>query len=146
MGNTNEVLGWNPNDQLRRPKHTFSKDVKSSFLIMIKSVHTPQVLFGFSSYFAILFIKSESYFIGQVDFLELPETPEITENFTKVAKYLANFKKVLIMFRKNLTSKSSKNKISRGFRVSEYALLQKMKTRKCRKSTESFLNQKSTKC
>ena len=45
------------------------------------------------------------------------------------------------MFRKNLTSKSSNNKIIRGFRIFEYALWQKTKTRKCRKSTESFLNE-----
>ena len=47
------------------------------------------------------------------------------------------------MFGKNLTSKSSNNKIFCGFRVFEYALWQKTKTRKCRKSTESFLNQKA---
>ena len=47
------------------------------------------------------------------------------------------------MFGKNLTSKSSKNKIFRGFRLFEYALWQKTKTRKRRKSTESFLNQKA---
>ena len=40
------------------------------------------------------------------------------------------------MFGKNLTSKSSKNKIFRGFRVFVYGLWQKAKTRKCRKSTE----------
>ena len=34
-------------------------------------------------------------------------------------------------------------KIFRGFQVFEYALWQKSKTRKCRKSTESFLNQKT---
>ena len=50
------------------------------------------------------------------------------------------------MFGKNVTSKSSKNKIFRGFRVFEYALWQKAKTRTCRKSPESFLNQKSTQC
>ena len=33
--------------------------------------------------------------------------------------------------------------IFRGFRVFEYALWQKTKTRKCRKSTEIFLNKKS---
>ena len=33
-------------------------------------------------------------------------------------------------------------KIFRGFRITEYALWQKTKTRKLRKSTESFLNQK----
>ena len=32
--------------------------------------------------------------------------------------------------------------IFRGFQVFEYALWLKMKTRKCQKSTESFLNQK----
>ena len=48
------------------------------------------------------------------------------------------------MFGKNLTSKSSKNKIFHGFRVFEYVLWQKTKTRKCRKSTESFLNKKAT--
>ena len=47
------------------------------------------------------------------------------------------------MFDKNLTSKSSKYKIFRGFRVFEYALWQKTKTLECRKSTESFLNQKT---
>ena len=41
-----------------------------------------------------------------------------------------------------LGKKSSKNKIFRRFRVLEYALWQKTKTWKCRKSTESFLNQK----
>ena len=45
---------------------------------------------------------------------------------------------------KNLTSKSSKNNIFRGFRVFQYALWQKAKTRKRRKSTESFLIPKST--
>ena len=38
---------------------------------------------------------------GQVDSLELPETPEIeemTENFTKVTKYLAKFKETLINY------------------------------------------------
>ena len=39
------------------------------------------------------------------------------------------------MFGKNLTPKRSKNKVFRGFRVFQY-----------RKSTESFLNQKSTQC
>ena len=48
------------------------------------------------------------------------------------------------MFGKNLTSKSSKNKIFRGFRVFQCALWQKTKTWKCRKSTESFLIPKST--
>ena len=33
-------------------------------------------------------------------------------------------------------------KIFRGFCIFEYGLRQKVKTRKCRKSTESFLNQK----
>ena len=87
---------------------------------------------------------------GQVDSPELPETPEITEmtkNFTKFTKYLIKFKEILInMFGKNLTSKSNKNKIFRRFRIFEYVLWQKTKTRKCRKSTESFLNQKSTQC
>ena len=41
------------------------------------------------------------------------------------------------------TSKNELLKIFRGFRVFEYALWQKTKTRKCRKSTESFLNQKA---
>ena len=41
------------------------------------------------------------------------------------------------------TSKNELMKIFRGFRVFEYALWQKTKTRKCRKSTESFLNQKT---
>ena len=39
------------------------------------------------------------------------------------------------MFGKNLTSKSSKNKFFRGFRVFQY-----------RKSTASFVNQKNTQC
>ena len=47
------------------------------------------------------------------------------------------------MFGKNLTSKSSKNKIFRRFCVFEYVLWQQMKTRKCRKSSESFLNKKT---
>ena len=45
------------------------------------------------------------------------------------------------MFGKNLTSKVSKNKTFLEFRVFEYALWQKTKTRKCWKSTEDFLNQ-----
>ena len=49
------------------------------------------------------------------------------------------------MFEKSLTSKSSKNKISRGFRVSEYVLWQKMKTRNAG-NKQSFLNRKSTQC
>ena len=44
--------------------------------------------------------------------------------------------------KKHVTSKSSKNKIFRGFRLFEYDLWQKTKTRKCWRSTESFLNQK----
>ena len=43
------------------------------------------------------------------------------------------------MFRKNLTSKSSKNLIFRGFRVFEYALSQKAITHKYQRSTERFL-------
>ena len=42
------------------------------------------------------------------------------------------------------TLKNELVKIFRGFRVFEYALWQKIKTRKRRKSTESFLNQKRT--
>ena len=41
------------------------------------------------------------------------------------------------------TSKIELIEIFRGFWVFEYALWQKTKTRKCRKSTESFLNQKA---
>ena len=48
------------------------------------------------------------------------------------------------MFGKNPTSKSSKNKIFRGFGVFKYVVWQKTKTRNCRKSTENFLNQKGT--
>ena len=44
---------------------------------------------------------------------------------------------------KNLTSKNSKNETFRRFRASECVLWQKTKTRKCRKSTESFLNKKT---
>ena len=40
------------------------------------------------------------------------------------------------------TSKNELKKIFRGFRIFEYALWQKTKTRKCRKLTESFLNKK----
>ena len=50
------------------------------------------------------------------------------------------------MFGKNLTSKSSKNKIFHGFCLFEYALWQKTKTRKCPKSIESFLIAKDTQC
>ena len=46
------------------------------------------------------------------------------------------------MFGENPTSRNSSNKIFRGFQVFDYALWQKMKNRKRRKSTESFLNQK----
>ena len=35
---------------------------------------------------------------GQVDSPELPKTPEITENFTKVTKYLTKFKETLINY------------------------------------------------
>ena len=41
------------------------------------------------------------------------------------------------------TSKNELLKIFLGFRVFEYVLWPKMKTRKCRKSTESFLSQKT---
>ena len=41
------------------------------------------------------------------------------------------------------TSKTELLKIFRGFRVFEYALWQKTKTRKCRKSIKSFLNKKA---
>ena len=44
------------------------------------------------------------------------------------------------------TSRIELLKTFHGFRVFEYALWQKTKTWKCRKSTESFLNQKSTQC
>ena len=50
------------------------------------------------------------------------------------------------MFGKNLMSKRSKNKIFRGLRVFEYALWQKTETQNCRKSLESFRNEKSTQC
>ena len=47
------------------------------------------------------------------------------------------------MFGKNLTSKNTKKKIFRRFRVLERGLWWKTKTRERRKSTESFLNQKA---
>ena len=63
---------------------------------------------------------------GQVDSPELPETPEITEmtkKFTEVTKCLTKFKETVInMFGKNLTSKSSENKICCGFRVFECSM------------------------
>ena len=40
MENTKEILGWNPNDQFKRPKHTLSEDLKASVLIMIKTVYS----------------------------------------------------------------------------------------------------------
>ena len=36
--------------------------------------------------------------VCQFDFPELPETPEMTENFTKVTKYFAKFKETLINY------------------------------------------------
>ena len=47
------------------------------------------------------------------------------------------------MFGKNLTSKSSQNKIFCRFRVFEYGLWQKMKHQQCQKLIESCLNQKA---
>ena len=50
------------------------------------------------------FVEQVKYFkgyTGQVDSPELPETPEImelTENFTKVIKYLTKFKETLINY------------------------------------------------
>ena len=44
------------------------------------------------------------------------------------------------------TSNNELIKIFRGFQVFEYALWQTLKTQKCRKSTENFLNQKNTQC
>ena len=109
--------------------------------------------------------------IGQVD---SPELPEMTENFTKVTKYLTKLrninklclgkisrqKAVRIKFsvdsafsnmfygKKNSlnTSKNELIEIFHSFWVFEYALWQKTKTRKCWKSTESILNKKSTQC
>ena len=53
---------------------------------------------------------------GQIDSPESRETPkstEMTENFTKVTKKLTKLKETLINYVwKNLTSKSSKDKIS----------------------------------
>ena len=54
---------------------------------------------------------------GQVDSLELPETPEIeemTENFTKVSKYLAKFKETLInyVWEKSHVKKAVRTKFS----------------------------------
>ena len=89
------------------------------------------------------------YWVNQmqpVDFPELSERPEITEmteNLKKVSKYLTKFKENVW---EKSQSKSSKNKIFRGLPVFEYVLWQNTKTRKCRKPTESFLNQKSTQC
>ena len=64
--------------------------------------------------------------ICQVDSPESPETPEITEktkNFIKVTNYLTKLKETsIIMFRKNLSSKNTKNKIFRKFQVLERAL------------------------
>ena len=85
-----------------------------------------------------------------VDFPELSERPEITEmtvNLKKVSKYLTKFKETLINYVwEKSQSKSSKNKIFCGLPVFEYVLWQNTKTQKCRKPTESFLNQKSTQC
>ena len=57
--------------------------------------------------------------MGQVDSPESPETLEIMEMleiFTKVTKYLTKSKETLINYGwQNLTSKSSKNKISVDF-------------------------------
>ena len=70
----------------------------------------------------------------------------MTKNFT-VTKHLTKFKETLINYVwENLTLKTSKNEISRRFHIFEFAQCQKAKTRKCRKSTENFLNQKSTQC
>ena len=44
------------------------------------------------------------------------------------------------------TPKTELMKTFRGFRVFEYFLRQKIETRKCLKSTESFLNKKNTQC
>ena len=60
---------------------------------------------------------------GQVDSSRSSETPEITEmteNFTKVTKYLTKLKDTLINYvQENLTLYNSKNKTFRGFRVFE---------------------------
>ena len=77
---------------------------------------------------------------GQVDSLELPETPEIeemTENFTKVTKYLAKFKETLInyVWEKSHVKKAVRSKFSVDSAFSNMFYGKKTKTRKCRKST-----------
>ena len=63
--------------------------------------------------------------------------------FHKSHQILAKPKETINYGWENFPSKSSKNKIFGGFRIFEYAIWQKTKTWKCRKSTESFLNIKS---
>ena len=64
--------------------------------------------------------------LGQVDSKKSPEPPEITEmtqNFSKVTKYLTKLKETLTSYvEKILMSKNVKNKIFREFRVFQYAL------------------------
>ena len=57
MENANEILCWNPNDQFKRSKRTFSEELKPSVLIMIKTVDILHVLFGVSSYFVTFVIE-----------------------------------------------------------------------------------------
>ena len=73
------------------------------------------------------------YFLGQVDSPEAPETPEITEiieNFINCVWEKSHFR-------------NSQNETFRRFRVFGCVLWKKTKTRKCWKSTESFLNKKA---
>ena len=64
--------------------------------------------------------------VNSLESLEMPEITEMAENFTEVTKYLTKSKVTLINYGwENLTSKSSKNKIFRRFRVFEYAIWQK---------------------
>ena len=62
------------------------------------------------------------------ELLQTPQITEMTENFTKVTKYLAKFKETLkIVIGDNLISKISKNNIFCRFRLFKYVQTNKWK-------------------
>ena len=100
----------------------------------------------------IIFDKNDTRYKIKLPVIEFHDI--IPDNFENCKWRFNSLKKKLVnnehkMLRKVLqinsfnTSKNELIKIFRGFRVFECALWQKTKTRKCRKSTESFLNQKA---
>ena len=112
LGNANEILGWNPNDQFKRPK----RNLKPSVLVVIRTVLIYSMIYLFF-YCILLFSLLSGQQFDHQQFWAMPKIFEtlwllknVLSDIVTDISYITHKCTTVYVYWRVITKKSTKNK------------------------------------